>query len=123
MSLYATAVERMLIEVVLRRRRVVSPITRQYPFKPFEVRGRTVSLAARVNGNTDDRDERETLERVIAEIAELPPTQRAVIYMRDVCGLTSEEVCERLAIGEAAQRARLHDARNRVRQAIFGADH
>ena len=68
----------------------------------------------------DDRCERETLRQVVAAIAGLPPSQRAVIYLRDVCGLSSAEVCDRLAISDVAQRVRLHRARTRVRDAIFG---
>lgn len=68
----------------------------------------------------DDRGERETLQKVVSAITRLPPSQRAVIYLRDICGLTSEEVCERLAISDVAQRVRLHRARTRVRAAIFG---
>jgi RNA polymerase sigma-70 factor (ECF subfamily) len=68
----------------------------------------------------DDRCERETFHDVVAAIAELPLSQRAVIYLRDVCGLTSTEVCERLGISDVAQRVRLHRARVCVRDAVFG---
>jgi RNA polymerase sigma-70 factor (ECF subfamily) len=56
--------------------------------------------------------------RLMAAIVELAPTQRAVIELRDVQGLTSAEVCELLDITEANQRVLLHRARARVRQLL-----
>jgi RNA polymerase sigma-70 factor (ECF subfamily) len=66
------------------------------------------------------RVQRETLTRVVAAIAELPPSQRTVIYLRDIRGLSSQEACERLSIADTAQRVRLHRARVRVRDAAQG---
>jgi RNA polymerase sigma-70 factor (ECF subfamily) len=57
-------------------------------------------------------------ERLTAAIADLPASQRAVIELRDVQGLTSVEVCELLDITEANQRVLLHRARARVRQLL-----
>ena len=48
-------------------------------------------------------------------LAELPGRQRVVITLRDVEGLTSEEVCEVLDISPANQRVLLHRARAFVR--------
>lgn len=62
--------------------------------------------------------DRELLNAMIEEIAALPATQRAVIYLRDVRGVATEEVCDVLAISDGAQRLHLHRARNRVRAAI-----
>jgi RNA polymerase sigma-70 factor (ECF subfamily) len=61
---------------------------------------------------------RETLELVSRAIAALPPGQRQVITLRDVEGLSSEEVCNVLEISETNQRVLLHRARSRVRGAI-----
>jgi RNA polymerase sigma-70 factor, ECF subfamily len=55
----------------------------------------------------------------------LPPTQRAVITMRDVEGWSSEDVCNALDVNETNQRVLLHRARSRVRAALedyFGDD-
>jgi RNA polymerase sigma-70 factor (ECF subfamily) len=46
---------------------------------------------------------------------ELPDRQRTVVELREVHGLTSEEVCERLQITAGNQRIRLHRGRARVR--------
>jgi RNA polymerase sigma-70 factor (ECF subfamily) len=48
----------------------------------------------------------------------LPPTQRAVMTMRDVEGLGSDETCQVLGLSEANQRVLLHRARSKVRQAL-----
>jgi RNA polymerase sigma-70 factor (ECF subfamily) len=66
----------------------------------------------------------ETREVIADAINDLPPTQRAVITLRDVEGWDSEEVCEMLEISAGNQRVLLHRARSRVRAAIesyFGA--
>jgi RNA polymerase sigma-70 factor (ECF subfamily) len=63
---------------------------------------------------------RETVRVAMQAIAELPPTQQAVIRMRDLQGLGSDEVCEVLDVTPANQRVLLHRARSRVRTALEG---
>ncbi len=68
-----------------------------------------------------DEDElvsRETLEAIATAMEGLPPGQRAVMTMRDVEGLGSEETCQILGISEANQRVLLHRARSKVRKAL-----
>lgn len=48
-------------------------------------------------------------------LAELPDRQRTVVELRDVHGLTSDEVCERLQLSAANQRVLLHRGRARLR--------
>jgi RNA polymerase sigma-70 factor (ECF subfamily) len=60
----------------------------------------------------------ETREVIMRAIDELPESQRAVITMRDVEGLPSEEVAEILDITEGNERVLLHRARSKVRRAI-----
>jgi len=48
-------------------------------------------------------------------IGALPPSQRVVVCLRDVEGLSAAEVCELLAISEVNQRVLLHRGRTRVR--------
>ena len=57
-------------------------------------------------------------ERVRGEIAQLPPSQRAVVTLRDIDGLSSNEVCAILDITEGNQRVLLHRARTRIRAAL-----
>jgi RNA polymerase sigma-70 factor (ECF subfamily) len=63
-------------------------------------------------------DSGEAVERIQAAIAELPERQRLVITMRDVDGLSSEEVRSALDISETNQRVLLHRARAKVRAAL-----
>jgi RNA polymerase sigma-70 factor (ECF subfamily) len=57
--------------------------------------------------------------RVIEDaIDALPPSQRAVISLRDVEGWDAGEVCNALEISESNQRVLLHRARAKVRRAI-----
>jgi RNA polymerase sigma-70 factor, ECF subfamily len=61
---------------------------------------------------------KETLARIQEAIEILPPTQRAVVTLRDVEQWTSEEVCELLGVSEGNQRVLLHRARSKVRSAL-----
>jgi RNA polymerase sigma-70 factor (ECF subfamily) len=61
---------------------------------------------------------RETLGEIADAMEKLPPMQRAVMTMRDVEGLDSEETCRVLGISEANQRVLLHRARSKVRRAL-----
>jgi RNA polymerase sigma-70 factor, ECF subfamily len=60
----------------------------------------------------------EAMDVIEREIERLPPAQQAVITMRDVQGLTSEEVCNALDLTETNQRVLLHRARAKVRNAL-----
>ncbi len=51
-------------------------------------------------------------------IDHLPETQRVVVTLRDVEGLSSSDVCQLLDISEANQRVLLHRGRNRIRAAL-----
>lgn len=60
----------------------------------------------------------ETREVIAAAIEALPPSQRAVISLRDVEGWSSDEVRNALDVSEVNQRVLLHRARARVRRAL-----
>jgi RNA polymerase sigma-70 factor, ECF subfamily len=60
----------------------------------------------------------ETLQFIRQTIDELPDNQRAVITLRDIEELSSQEICNILGISETNQRVLLHRARARVRQAL-----
>jgi RNA polymerase sigma-70 factor, ECF subfamily len=60
----------------------------------------------------------ETRQMVEQAIAALPENQRAVITLRDVEGLSSEEACNVLGLSETNQRVLLHRARAKVRAAL-----
>jgi RNA polymerase sigma-70 factor (ECF subfamily) len=51
-------------------------------------------------------------------IEQLPDSQRVVLTLRDVHGLSSDEVCSLLEISEGNQRVLLHRARSKARAAL-----
>jgi len=86
----------------------------------FTSDGRWLSPPERWDQDTPERlllrhETRALLDRTIAE---LPASQRAVITLRDVEGLSSAEVCNVLEISETNQRVLLHRARAKVRAAL-----
>jgi RNA polymerase sigma-70 factor (ECF subfamily) len=62
--------------------------------------------------------QRELHARVQRAIEALAPAQREVISLRDIEGLSAEEVCEVLGVSEANQRVLLHRARSKVRAEV-----
>src|SRR5208282_5106702 len=54
--------------------------------------------------------------RIRVWIDELPARQREVVLLRDVEGMSSEEVCGVLALSDVNQRVLLHRGRSRLRQ-------
>jgi RNA polymerase sigma-70 factor (ECF subfamily) len=63
---------------------------------------------------------REALQQLDRALSALPPRQRTVVTMRDVCGMDAEEVCAALNISPANQRVLLHRARAVLRKALAG---
>jgi len=63
-------------------------------------------------------ESREMLEAIAAAMERLSPMQRAVMTMRDVEGLGSDETCQVLGLTEANQRVLLHRARSKVRKDV-----
>ncbi len=72
------------------------------------------------NGGTPEQLllRRETLALAEKTMAGLPPSQRAVVTLRDVEGLDAAEVCDILELSEANQRVLLHRARSKVRSVL-----
>jgi RNA polymerase sigma-70 factor (ECF subfamily) len=60
----------------------------------------------------------ETRAAIERAIADLPEAQRAVITLRDIEELETEEICNLLGLTVSNQRVLLHRARARVRQAL-----
>jgi RNA polymerase sigma-70 factor, ECF subfamily len=55
-------------------------------------------------------------DRIRAWLGELPSRQREVVLLRDVEGMSSEEVCTVLELSEGNQRVLLHRGRSQLRQ-------
>ena len=54
-----------------------------------------------------------------AALARLPEQHRTVVVLRDVYGLSIEEVASQLGISETAAKVRVHRARKRLKDMIF----
>jgi len=63
---------------------------------------------------------KEILSSLDRALSALPPRQRQVVTMRDVCGMSAEEVCSALGVSSANQRVLLHRARALLRTALAG---
>jgi RNA polymerase sigma-70 factor (ECF subfamily) len=60
----------------------------------------------------------ETMDVIRREVERLPPAQRAVLTLRDLEGLSADEVCNALDLTETNGRVLLHRARAKVRAAL-----
>jgi RNA polymerase sigma-70 factor (ECF subfamily) len=78
------------------------------------------SLAQRDNTPESAVLSREILLQLDRAISVLPPRQRQVVTMREISGMSAEEVCAALGISAANQRVLLHRARVALRTALTG---
>lgn len=62
--------------------------------------------------------ENDLRERVQQAVAELPDSLRPVLQLRDIEGLSTEETAAKLGLTQAAVKARLHRARELLRQKL-----
>jgi RNA polymerase sigma-70 factor (ECF subfamily) len=58
--------------------------------------------------------------RLQAALDDLPPRLRAVVVLRDVYDLPHEAIAAELGITESAAKVRLHRARHKLREQLFG---
>ncbi len=58
------------------------------------------------------------VDRIRSAVEELPDRQRAVVTLRDIEGMTSEEVCGVLEISDGNQRVLLHRGRSKLRELL-----
>lgn len=85
----------------------------------FDASGAWMSPPQHWVEDSDDRLQAQALTEEIQEaLGQLPPRQREVVILRDVDGLTGQEVCEVLEISEANQRVLLHRGRSHLRGAL-----
>jgi RNA polymerase sigma-70 factor, ECF subfamily len=62
----------------------------------------------------------EAREQLTDALAQLPDRQRLIVALRDVDGLTAEEVCDLLHLSPENQRVLLHRGRSRLRAYLEG---
>jgi RNA polymerase sigma-70 factor (ECF subfamily) len=85
----------------------------------FGADGRWTSAPARLESEPETNLlSAELRAQLVGAIDRLPPAQRAVITLRDVVGLTTEEACAALGVSVGNERLLLHRARAGVRAAI-----
>jgi RNA polymerase sigma-70 factor, ECF subfamily len=85
----------------------------------FDATGHWAAPPERWVEEAEDRvDAAKLADRLRSAIGDLPGRQREVVLLRDVEGLSSEEVCGVLEISEGNQRVLLHRARSRLRQVL-----
>jgi RNA polymerase sigma-70 factor (ECF subfamily) len=85
----------------------------------FDATGAWMSPPQHWIEDSDDRMQAQALiDPIQTALSELPSRQRQVVVLRDVDGLTGQEVCEVLEISEANQRVLLHRGRSHLRQAL-----
>ena len=61
----------------------------------------------------------EALGRISAALDELPGKLRSVVVLKDVYGLSHEEIADELGITVSAAKVRLHRARRKLRDALY----
>ena len=59
------------------------------------------------------------LEELSAAVSQLPPKLRAIIVLKDVYGLSHEDIAEELGISVAAAKVRLHRGRRKLRDLLY----
>jgi RNA polymerase sigma-70 factor (ECF subfamily) len=85
----------------------------------FDAAGAWMSPPQHWVEDSDDRLLAERLgETLDLALKRLPSRQRAVVLLRDVDGLDSDEVCDVLGVSEGNQRVLLHRGRSKLRQAL-----
>lgn len=72
-----------------------------------------------VAGPQDLSDLRSDLNRALAALA---PKLRAVVVLRDIYGFSHAEIAKELSISESAAKVRLHRARHRLRDDLYGTN-
>jgi RNA polymerase sigma-70 factor (ECF subfamily) len=60
----------------------------------------------------------EARDHLRAALAHLPDRQRLIVGLRDIEGLSAEEVCDALDLSQENQRVLLHRGRSRLRAAL-----
>jgi RNA polymerase sigma-70 factor (ECF subfamily) len=59
------------------------------------------------------------LERLSASLDQLPPKLRVLVVLKDVYGMSHEEIAEELGISVSAAKVRLHRGRKRLRDLLY----
>jgi len=61
----------------------------------------------------------ELMDQLAAALEELPPRLRSLVILKDVYGLSHEEIAEELGISVTAAKVRLHRGRKKMRDLLY----
>jgi RNA polymerase sigma-70 factor, ECF subfamily len=75
-----------------------------------------VALAEPARDGTDEVD-RDELRRALRA---LPDAQRVAVLMKDAYGFSVQEIAEQMGVSEGAVKVRLHRARKRLKELLYG---
>jgi len=64
----------------------------------------------------------ELMGRLAAALDELPPRLRSLVVLKDIYGLSHEDIAEELGISVTAAKVRLHRGRKRMRDLLYEED-
>ena len=85
----------------------------------FDIDGQWADPVERWTEDSEDRLEAATWGPALhSGLDDLPPRQRQVVVLRDMEGLSGDEVCELLDISPGNQRILLHRGRTRLREIL-----
>jgi RNA polymerase sigma-70 factor (ECF subfamily) len=85
----------------------------------FDATGQWASPLERWVEESEDRLEAATWSPILkSALDDLPPRQRQVVMLRDIEGLSNDEVCAVLEISSGNQRILLHRGRSRLRESL-----
>lgn len=85
----------------------------------FDTNGQWADPVERWTEDSEDRLEAATWAPALQSgLEDLPPRQRRVVVLRDMEGLSSDEVCDLLDISAGNQRILLHRGRTRLREIL-----
>jgi RNA polymerase sigma-70 factor, ECF subfamily len=70
------------------------------------------------------RLEEEAVDRdaLTAALEALPPSLRVVVVLKDVYGLSCQEIGDQIGVSEGAVKVRLHRARKRLKERLYGVE-
>lgn len=85
------------------------------------VEGRAAAASGPVPAPEVAAEAGELRARILAALAELPFDYREAVVLRDVVGLSNDEVAEAIGVTVAAAKSRIHRARLQLRELLEGA--
>ena len=81
-----------------------------------KVRRKKATVTLTANGETDEADDDERIERMMAVVSTLPDLQQTVLRLRHLEGMEMNEIADLIGSSEVAIRKALSRARQAVRQ-------